>query len=234
MESSGNKKTWGTLDVVFALVGIMAGVVLTRALGIGLSGTRGWYNAAVMTALYLFFLAIVVMFSIVKYGLPWRDLGFKKFRPLRILWLATAWWLAVRAVIFVYSLTITSLAGLFGAKPPIESVSTVPRIFGPGLTGFALAVLVAVIIGPIIEEIFFRGFMYPAFKRVFGVWPAIIISSVIFGVFHADPWLMAPIALMGVALAYLYEKEGTLAAPIAFHALNNLVSVIIVYTLVGK
>ncbi len=234
MHSSESSKTWGTLDVVFALAGITAGVVLTRALGVGLSGTVGWYNAAVMTVLYLFFLAVVLLFSVVKYGRPLSELGFRKFRPVRVIWLATAWWLAVRAVILVYSLLITSLAGLFGAKPPTGTVSTVPRIFGPGWTGFALAVLVAVIIGPVIEEIFFRGFMYPAFKRVFGVWPAIIISSVIFGVFHADPWLMAPIALMGVALAYLYEKEGTLAAPIAFHALNNLVSVIIVYTLVLK
>lgn len=226
--------TWNTLDVVFALVAIMAGVVAIRALGIGISGSSGFYNAAVMTALYLFFLAVVLLLTVIKYGRTLGDLGFKPFRPLRVLWLATLWWLAVRLVILVYSIVATSVAGLFGAKPPSDIVSTVPRIFGPGLTGFALAVAVAVIVGPVIEEIFFRGFLYPAFRRVFGVWPAIIISSAIFGIFHANVWLMVPISLMGGVMAYLYEKEGSLAAPIAFHALNNLVSVVIVYTLLGK
>ena len=234
MNSSEDRRSWNTLDVVFGLAALLAGVFVLQYLGLGASaGSPALNNALVMGVTYLYIFFVVCVFTVVKYGSSFAELGFCK-TPGKALGLAVVLWFAVRAVIFLYSLAATGIASLYGAKPPAELTNQVSDLFGPGIKGFLLAVIVAVIIGPLVEEIFFRGFIYPAFKRRLGVWPAIITSSVIFGVFHVNPWLMFPTALMGVAMAWLYERNGSLAAPVFFHGLNNLVSVVIVYTLVGK
>ncbi|NIT03934.1 CPBP family intramembrane metalloprotease, partial [Candidatus Saccharibacteria bacterium] len=105
--------------------------------------------------------------------------------------------------------------------------------FGRGLGGLILAVFVVSIVAPIAEEAFFRGFVYPAFRKRYGVWAGIFISSFIFGLFHTRIWLIIPVVAMGAVLGFLYEQERSLGPPIALHSLNNLLSVAIIYAQKG-
>jgi hypothetical protein len=88
---------------------------------------------------------------------------------------------------------------------------------------FILAGLVAIIgvIGPIAEEVFFRGFAYTAFKKRFGVTPAVLLSAVLFSVVHGSPVALIPIFFIGIVLAVIFERTGSLAAPIGLHCANN-------------
>lgn len=234
MNSSENSVKWTTLDVVFALAALLGGVFLMQALGVGAAGSTAASNALTMAATYGFIAFVVLVFTVIKYRARLADLGFRSFKPGRVIVSAAALWFAVRIVIFVYSAVATGVAARFGVKPPAEMTNQVSDLFGPGLTGFILAVAIAVVVGPVVEEVFFRGFIYPAFRLRMGVWPAIALSSLIFGVFHVNPWIIGPTMLMGAAMAWLYERDGSLAGPIFFHMLNNLVSVVIVYTLLMK
>ncbi len=230
MENS-TRRTWGTFDVIWSMSSVLGGIFLLQYVHFG-SSAMG--NSLYLATSYLYIFLVVLVFTVVKYGDRLSDLGLKAFKPARAFALAAGWWFAVRIVILVYSVVAVTVAERFGARPPTELTSRVPELFGSGAAGFLLACLVAVIIGPIVEEIYFRGFIYPAFKRTLGPWPAMILSGAIFGVFHVNPWLIFPTGLMGVVMAYLYEREGSLAAPFFLHALNNLVSVVIVYTLYVK
>lgn len=225
------RRTWGTFDVIWSMSAVLGGIFLLQYVRFGASALG---NSLYLTTSYLYIFFVVLVFTVVKYGNRLSDLGLKPFNPARALALAVGWWLTLRIVILVYSVVATTIAERFGARPPAELTSRVPELFGSGVAGFLLACLVAVVIGPIVEEIYFRGFIYPAFKRVLGPWPAMILSGAIFGVFHVNPWLIFPTGLMGVVMAYLYEREGSLAAPFFLHALNNLVSVVIVYTFFVK
>lgn len=213
------------------MTAVLGGIFLLQQFRFGASSLG---NAIYLSVSYLYILLVVLVFTVVKYANRLSDLGLRPFKPGRVITLAVVWWLAIRAVVLVYSVVATTIAERFGARPPAELASRVPELFGSGAVGFLLACAVAILIGPIVEEVYFRGFMYPAFKRALGTWPAIIVSGAIFGVFHVNPWLIFPTSLMGMAMAYLYEKEGSLAAPFFLHALNNLVSVVIVYTLYVK
>ncbi len=213
------------------MISVLGGIFLLQQVRFGASSLG---NAVYLSVSYLYIFFVVLVFTVVKYGSKPADLGLKPFKLRRAIAVAFVWWLAIRATVLVYSVVATTIAERFGAKPPAEMTSRVPELFGSGAVGFLLACVVAVLIGPIVEEVYFRGFMYPAFKRALGTWPAIIVSGVIFGVFHVNPWLIFPTGLMGVVMAYLYEKEGSLGAPFFLHALNNLVSVVIVYTLYVK
>lgn len=85
--------------------------------------------------------------------------------------------------------------------------------------------LFAAIGGPIIEELFFRGFLYSAFKKHIGKVMAMCITAALFAGLHAHPVGFVPIMVLGILLAYLYEKTGTLVSSVTVHMIHNLTMV---------
>lgn len=88
-----------------------------------------------------------------------------------------------------------------------------------------LVVLAVVILAPIAEEVFFRGVVFNAWLREHGRRWAIIGSSALFALIHASVVAVVPIFLLGLALAWVYQRSGNLLAPIAMHATVNGISV---------
>jgi len=84
-----------------------------------------------------------------------------------------------------------------------------------------VAFLMGVVLAPIGEEVLFRGVVFPALKDRLGAVMGIIISSLMFGVLHADPLRLVPLALGGAFLAVLYQHTSSLYAPIAAHGVWN-------------
>ena len=81
---------------------------------------------------------------------------------------------------------------------------------------------VAGIIGPIAEEIFFRGIIYGFFRR-WGVLTALILSTIIFVLAHPTlSGIPVPQLVGGIVFAIAYEKEGSLIVPITIHVLGNM------------
>jgi membrane protease YdiL (CAAX protease family) len=90
-----------------------------------------------------------------------------------------------------------------------------------------LAVLAIVVLAPIAEELFFRGVVFNAFRRERGRRWAYIGSAALFAVIHLSLVALVPIFLLGLALAWVYERTGSLLAPIVMHAVVNGISVAI-------
>jgi membrane protease YdiL (CAAX protease family) len=94
--------------------------------------------------------------------------------------------------------------------------------------GLFLFLVVAGIIGPVAEEIFFRGMLYGYFRR-WGMWAALLFSTLVFvmahAIFHRIP---LPQIVGGILFAVAYEKEKNLMVPITIHVLGNLAIFIIV------
>ncbi len=91
-----------------------------------------------------------------------------------------------------------------------------------GLMAFA-----AVIAAPLCEEIVFRGYFYPVLKRFAGVWPAAVSSALFFSCAHGSLTAALPLFLFGGLLVFLYEKTGSLWAPVAVHFCFNGATVVI-------
>ena len=62
------------------------------------------------------------------------------------------------------------------------------------------------ILTPISEELLFRGYMLDALNRLHGKWPAIIISSIIFGLVHFDPFTIGMATIGGVTVSYTHLR----------------------------
>ena len=87
-----------------------------------------------------------------------------------------------------------------------------------------------VLLGPIFEELVFRGFLYPLFARSIGAWPAILATAIPFALLHGQQsewaWqLLAPIGLAGVAFGWVRYKTGSTVASTLVHIGYNATAV---------
>ena len=139
------------------------------------------------------------------------------------LWPTVGW--TVLAIVAFYA-----LAAAYTALVEPSGEQTVVEDLGADRGGLLLVASVLLVVGaaPVIEEFFFRGFFYGALRTRFGVWSAAALDGILFGAIHySGPdtlSILPPLALLGVAFCLLYERTGTLYAPIAFHALNNAIA----------
>ena len=97
----------------------------------------------------------------------------------------------------------------------------------------AFVVFLIVIVAPVSEEVFFRGFMFAGLRRSMPLWIAAVISAVVWGSLHltgGNVGVAIQLAVFGVILAYLYERSGSLWAPIMAHGLNNAIAFLYLVT----
>ncbi|MBI2194273.1 MAG: CPBP family intramembrane metalloprotease [Planctomycetes bacterium] len=86
----------------------------------------------------------------------------------------------------------------------------------------AAALLVfACALAPIWEELFFRGLLYPVLRRRLGVTGAIALSATAFAAMHANLSQILPLFILGVLLAYLFERTRSVWSSITAHAVFN-------------
>ena len=139
------------------------------------------------------------------------------------LWPTIGWTFLAIAAFYALAAAYTALVEPSGEQTVVEDLGADRG----GLLLVAGAVLV-VGIAPVAEEFFFRGFFYGALRTRFGVWLAAALNGLLFGVIHySGPdtlVILPPLGFLGFAFCLLYERTGTLYAPIAFHALNNMIA----------
>ncbi|MFS8543649.1 MAG: CPBP family intramembrane metalloprotease [Limnochordales bacterium] len=85
-----------------------------------------------------------------------------------------------------------------------------------------LLLLASVVMAPVSEEIFFRGYVHGVLRARLGAGAA-YVSAAAFAAAHMYLVHFLPLFLMGILLARLYERGGTLVAPVLAHAVVNLV-----------
>ena len=96
-------------------------------------------------------------------------------------------------------------------------------IGGGSLHGVFLS---AVIAAPIVEEVIFRGVVLGSFRKIFPAWASILISAVIFGVYHMNPVAIVYATVMGIIAGVVYEKKQNLLFPIMLHMANNFIGLL--------
>ncbi|MGV3722917.1 MAG: CPBP family intramembrane glutamic endopeptidase [Actinomycetota bacterium] len=149
----------------------------------------------------------------------WRQVGFGAILALALLpvndlievlarhWVLDSGWFPMADV-------MRTLSEQMNAVRVLDEVRHRPAVLA------GLVVIIGVI-GPISEEVFFRGFAYTAFKKRFGVTPAVLLSALVFAAVHGSPVALIPIFFIGIVLAAIFERTGSLAAPIGLHCANN-------------
>jgi membrane protease YdiL (CAAX protease family) len=87
-------------------------------------------------------------------------------------------------------------------------------------------VLMLVVIGPVLEEGFFRGYLLHRFLRAQSRAMSVLLSSALFAVLHFDPAALVPSFLLALFLCAVMLRTRHLGYCIVFHGLNNLAAVL--------
>ena len=104
--------------------------------------------------------------------------------------------------------------------PPGWFMELFSRLFDSDL-GLWGGIMRVVVIAPIVEELIFRGLIMTGFMRNYRVWVAIFYSTLMFALFHLNPWQFPATFMLGLALGWVRFRTGSILACIAGHAIHN-------------
>lgn len=133
------------------------------------------------------------------------------------------WWLMIMATSFLIAGGIENLIYLTGLPDIFTGYNELAELIF-GKTPLWEQLLLVGIAGPILEELLMRGLVYKRLRRLTGPGWAALISSAIFGVIHGNVVQGVFAFSFGLYMAYLYEEQGTLLAPIVSHVFNNVLA----------
>jgi membrane protease YdiL (CAAX protease family) len=223
-------KPWQPERVAWLLVAFLAanllGMIVVQGYSSALSKeeVKEPINVLVMLAGTLMYQGVTLVLIGVflrMHKIRWSDaFGFTTKRIARTLGLA------VLATAFI--LPITMALGEV-SKLILEGMGQQPEIQGPvkalqsaeTLQQQIYFAVVTVFVAPFVEEVMFRGILYPSFKQIgfpkFALWS----TSIFFAVSHVNAVAFIPLLFMAVILTFLYETTENLIAPIVTHALFN-------------
>ena len=92
-----------------------------------------------------------------------------------------------------------------------------------------IQIATAVIVGPIVEELIFRGLMYIRLKRMFGVGVSAFVTGLMFGLFHMNISQGIYAFIFSYGAIYVYERYKNICAPILLHISANAISVLVTF-----
>jgi len=204
---------WGTLVAFGLFIGLMVAFVFlpVNITTIGLILGLG----------ELIFLLPVWWFSVRKYGIGWRSLGLGGFDAKE---------LAIAFGLILIGYTVIGSYGMILGAFGLETPDTLTPVLEAGV-GAGWLVLGAAIVAPVIEEIFFRGFIFAGLKTRFDWKVAAVISAIIFALNHLEPLTMFPIFVLGLLLAYMYQRSKSIWPAILMHTFINTCALITTYAM---
>ena len=158
------------------------------------------------------------LFSVRKYRCRWEALGFRKFDIKKGLLLA----IIITCIGLGISIGYEALLQRLGWGTSSDTY----LLFNANGIGTAFFAITAAVVAPLAEETFFRGFMLQGInKRLKFVWAA-IISAAIFALGHMSPTGLVPIFILGLMLAWLFNKTQSIWPCIIVHCAYNSIALI--------
>jgi CAAX protease family protein len=167
--------------------------------------------------LYVAALAAILLLAFWRGRKDWRSLVAWRppLWPLRdkVLW-------GIAALGLVYGLASSAALSYF--YPKSNSWLLIPRDH----VAAGLLFVVAVVVAPVVEETCFRGWIFTSLRYSWGRWPAIVLSALLFGLAHYESTHLYALAVfpLGLVLAALRERTGSVGTSMLFHAANNLIA----------
>ncbi len=224
---------WNALDAVISLIFltvVLVGIYFGSAKLFEVLAGKQFFNSSNMgnisfTVLYgiqiVLMLGVVWFFAIFWRKASFRDLGLRYYSIARTIWYS---FLSLLAIFFVSFLYVFLMNSLFGIEAPASKIEIL--VENRSISSNILFVVVTVI-APFSEEVFFRGFLYSAFKKSWGVNVALLLSSFLFAIVHLELYAFIPLVIIGWLLAYLFEKTKSLIPAIFLHGVYNLILILI-------
>lgn len=198
---------------------------------------KGWLNLVV-----ILFAASALIFYCCFLGKPYWNLIWSRREKINIrlknlmLGMLT-WFLSYPIVVIISQVFAVLLLLLFPESK--ETYEQIPVVYLKNLIDypwlFFCSAIAIIFIVPIAEEVLFRGFLQTWLMQVLGRLWAIVITSIIFSLFHfsfdqgLSNWeLLSALFVLSCFLGFIYERQRSLWAPIGLHASFNAISIFMI------
>jgi uncharacterized protein len=140
----------------------------------------------------------------------------------------TRFWPALGYIVGAYVVFIAAAAAWSAALDLHETDDVVDQLGAGSSTVALIAVTILVcVVAPVAEEFFFRGYFFGALRNWRGLWPAAVITGLVFGGIHvgsAPVGFLVPLAFFGFLLCLIYDRTRSLYPCMALHCLNNSIA----------
>jgi len=224
---------WGFLEIVLVYLGILLigilfglyGDTITSLLNnLGVPDNELSYFTIGFIIQFISTIILVFVFTIAGKDARLSDLGIRRARRSDYIKYGLLGGLILMLLLVILGYFVNYLQPEL--KPQVfeemlRSVTNVP--------GFIILFIMGTVMAPISEELFYRGMIYPVFRRHVGpLWGA-ILAGIVFGLAHWDFWRTIPLAVGGAVLCYIYEKTGSILVSTVTHGVWNGTMSILVY-----
>jgi membrane protease YdiL (CAAX protease family) len=201
---------WKGIDnwiATFLLILIDVALLYFAAQGLGAQAAQ---SSVLILVQLVYLIPVLAVFAYRR--LSFKHIGFGKFN-WNILGLGCGLLIGSYVLIFIHNTALT----LLGVEIQGEKIM---QIFSE-LDSPIWFVLVGVIFAPIVEEIFFRGFLFQGFRQQYGWIKGGLLSAAVFAMGHLDPVALIPTFILGLLLAYMYHRSNSVWPGIILHFLVN-------------
>ena len=196
---------WGVAFLGLWLVLFMAVSLLVRFSGLDV-------NVGVLIGLAELALLVPVWWLTVrKYGVEWAALGLQEFKGAML-----GLGCGLMLLSFAFNLAYSFFLALFNLRAQVDLVPIFTELSSPWWL-----LVAGVVVAPVVEEVFFRGFVFAGLCRRYNWQKAALISSALFAVIHLQPLSVLPIFILGYIFAYLYHRSNSIWPAILMHVSTN-------------
>ncbi len=190
------------------------------------SGANAVSAALLLLLQWVIMLAPLLYFTAKNYKLRASHFGFEKIKITKL----------ITETLRGYALFlgISILIGIFilytNIKIPGYQVQErILPLFGTTPLDLSIAFLVIVILAPVVEEVFFRGFIMRTLVDRVGKYTGSIFSALLFAIFHFQFQTIIPLFILGMILSGIMLRTRSIWGPIAFHVFNNAIAFTVEY-----
>ncbi len=198
---------------LLALIDVAIFIIMLRA------PRADWFQSAAVVILESAYLLPVVLILAWR-RVHWKYLGFGRFE-WKTLGLGCGLLIGAYALIMVHNMLLYFLGVDTQGQ---EILKTFAEMESP-----VWFFIVAVIFAPLVEEIFFRGFLFQGLRQKYGWVTGMLLSAAIFAAAHLDLVALIPTFILGCLLAYVYHRSNSVWPGIILHLLVNAFSSCVAY-----
>lgn len=201
---------WKPVDnwiAVFLLMLIIVTLLYFASQGFGAQAAQSVVLVLVQLA---YLIPVLIVFAYRRVNV--RSIGFGKFE-WNTLGLGCGLLIGSFILIMIYNVILM----LLGVETQGEEVAQILGMLDSPLW----FVIVGVIFAPLVEEIFFRGFLFQGFRQKYGWIGGGLLSSAIFAIGHLDPVALFQTFIFGFLFAYMYHRTNSVWPGIILHFLVN-------------
>jgi uncharacterized protein len=225
-----HRLAFGAVVTILTLNGLLtfplANIVRDEPLSLS---TFAWAAIATQIPMLLFIYLRLILPRVVT----WQELGLCALPLDRVLRVG----LTMGLVGLLLTVFVELLLSQIGLRP--NQFEQFDFVRSAGTAGFVLVLILAAIVAPLVEELFFRGFLFGLYRRRQPLWLAYGASGALFAAAHVMPTRMNTaqmaglaigILILGTLLAWTYQRTGSLLPSIVAHALNNATGLVLLYS----